>query len=179
MFVVLALATILTALVIRSPDPAGVTHQDPRLDVSARVPEGWHTQSFDDEVGLATHTGFVVSNIPHYFRHPDLRGGETTSGWDMNDLPPHAVVLEISRVVRLPVACNSEAGNMSITAFPLSLEQLETITTGPRYGAPPRRYLGVCLGDGKHFGVHAWFFPQASERYRDLAAELISSIQAS
>jgi hypothetical protein len=179
MFVVLALATILTALVIRSPDPAGVTHQDPRLDVSAHVPEGWHTQSFDDEVGLATHTGFVVSNIPHYFRHPDLRGGETTSGWDMKDLPPHAVVLEISRVVRLPVACSSEAGNMSITAFPLSLEQLETITTSPRYGAPPRRYLGVCLEDGKHFGVHAWFFPQASEHDRDLAAELISSIQAS
>ncbi len=100
-----------------------------------------------------------------------------TSSWDMTDLPARAVVVEISRVIRLAVACNSEVGDMSVTDFPLSLDQFETVTTGPRYGAPPRRYLGVCLEDGRHFGVHVWFFPQASAHDRELAAELISSIE--
>jgi hypothetical protein len=133
--------------------------------------------TFANEVGLATHTGFIASSVDHTFRYPNLGGGEATSAWEMTDVPSDAVVVEISRVDRLPVACHSEDGNMSITKFPLSLDRLEFIATGPQHGAPPRGYLGVCLEDGKHFGVHAWFFPQASERDRELAAELISSLE--
>lgn len=155
-----------------------MTHHDPRLDVSARIPEGWHIQSFYDRVGFARHTGFVVSNIPHHFRHPR---GEATSAWDMSDLPPHAVVIDVSRIVAglAPVACNAERGGVSATDFPLSLDRFRTITGATRYGDPPRRYLRVCLEDGSDFGVHVWFLPQASEHDRDLAAELISSIEPS
>jgi hypothetical protein len=168
---------ILVTVAIRSEEPAGVLHHDPRLDVSARIPKGWHTQTFDNDVGLATHTGFVVSSVAHTFGYPDLRGGKSTSEWDMTDLPPHAVVVEISRVVRLPVACNSEEGNMSVTDLPLSLDDFDVIRTGRRYGSPPRQFIGVCLDNGRHFGVNAWFFLDASHSDRALAAELITSIE--
>lgn len=175
---VLALGAIVAALLIRNPQPAGVTHHDPRLDISVRVPEGWHTQSFDDRVGFATHTGFIVSNVPHHFRHPL---GEATSAWDMSELPANAVVVDVSRVVAgLDVGpCNAERGGVSATDFPISLDRFRTITGASRFGGPPRRYLRVCLEDGSDFGVHAWLFPQASERDRNLAAELISSITPS
>jgi hypothetical protein len=170
------MGAIVAALVMRNPQPAGVIHHDPRLDVSARFPEGWQTQSFDDRVGFATHTGFVVSNVPHHFRHPR---GEATTTWDMTDLPPNAVVVDVSRIITslAPIAGDSAEG-VSATDFPLSLDRFRTITGASRYGDPPRRYLRVRLEDGSEFGVHVWFLPRASEKDRDLAEDLIASIEA-
>jgi len=151
-----------------------------RIDASAVVPEGWHTQSFDNNLGLATHTGVLVSNVDHTFEYPDLSGGRATSSWDMGDLPPHAVVVEISEVVRIPVRCNSEGeGDMPVTNFPLSLDEANAATTRSNQGEPHRRYIGVCLRNGKHFGVHTGFFPQASDGDRKLAKEIVSSIETS
>lgn len=172
----LIVAGILVALVTGGNGPELLMHHDARIDVSAGVPQRWHTQNFDNEVGLATHTGFVVSNVKRTFTYPDLRGGMATTSWNMMDLPPHAVVVEISESVRLPVVCDAE-GNLPVTDFPLSLEAADVITTGRSWGAPPRHYISACLDNGKHFGVHAWFFPNASHSDRELAAALINSIE--
>ena len=64
-----------------------------------------------------------------------------------------------------------------MTDFPLSLDDAEMIKSGPRYGSPPRLYIQVCLVNGNTFTVNAWFFPEASARDRELADELISSIE--
>jgi hypothetical protein len=131
-------------------------------------------------VGLATHAGVLVSNVEHTFTYPDLSGGRSTSSWDMTGLPPDAVVVEVSEVVRLPVACNSDdGGDMPVTDFPLTLDDADAMTGRSRHGAPPRHYIGVCLHDGKHFGVHAWFFPQASDGDRKLVEDIVSSIETS
>lgn len=169
--------SILVALAVRSNRPPGLARHVTRLDVSARIPATWHTQTFDNDVGLATHTGFVVSNLPHRFDYPDLGGGRSTSAWDMSAVPPHAVVVELSRVVRLPGACNAGPWNEPVTNFPLSLDDAEMIKSGPRFGSPPRLYIPVCHVNGNHFTVNAWFFPEASARDRELADELIGSIE--
>jgi hypothetical protein len=172
----LLVASLFVALT--GEQPALFTLNSSRINVSAVVPEGWHTQRFDNNVGLATHTGVLVSNVDHTFEYPDLSGGRATSSWDMGDLPPHAVVVEISEVVRIPVACNSEdGGDTPVTNFPLSLDNADATTMRSSHGAPPRHYVGVCLGNGMHFGVHTWFFPQASDGDRKLAEEIVSSIE--
>jgi hypothetical protein len=172
----ITVTAMLVTFAARSERPPDLARHDPRLHVSAAIPKGWPTQSFDNEVGNATHTGFVVSNVAHTFGYPGLGGGGATSAWDMTKLPPHAVVVEIGRVVRFAVKCNSEDGNMPVTDFPLSLDDAEIINTGPRFGSPPRLYIPVCLNNGSHFTVHAWFFPEATARDRGLAEELVSSI---
>jgi hypothetical protein len=169
--------SILVTLAVRSDRPHSLARHDTRLDVSARIPAMWHTQTFDNDLGLATHTGFVVSNVPHRFDYPDLGGGRSTSAWDMSAVPPHAVVVELGSVVRLAGACNAELGNEPVTDFPLSLDDADMIKSGPRFGSPPRLYIPVCLVNGNHFSVNAWFFPEASARDRELADELISSIE--
>jgi hypothetical protein len=169
----------LVFLLTRSEHPQLVFHHDSRLGVSARVPPAWHIQAFDNNVGLATHTGFVVSNVAHTFTYPDLTGGRSTSGWDMTELPSYAVVVEISRVVRLDVACNSGEENMTVTNFPLSLEDPGVVRARRVHGSPPRHYIGVCLRNGENFGIHTWLFPEASLRDSKLARELIASIRPS
>jgi hypothetical protein len=171
---VLAVGAIATALVIRNPQPAGTVHHDPRLDVSARIPEGWHIQSFDDRVGFATHTGFVVSNVAHDFRHPR---GQAVTTWDLSDLPPHAVVIDISRIIAGLDVGGGQAGGPPATDFPLSLDRFRSYTKASQFGVPPRLYFRVLLEDGSDFGVHVWFLPEASDHDRDLAEDLISSIE--
>lgn len=136
----LLVMSILVALAVRSDRPPVLARHDTRLDVSARIPTMWHTQTFDNDLGLATHTGFVLSNVPHRFDYPDLGGGRSTSAWDMSAVPPHAVVLELGRVVRLAGACNAEPWDEPVTDFPLSLDDADMIKSGPRFGSPPRLY---------------------------------------
>jgi hypothetical protein len=168
---------ILVAVAKLRAGPDLVSYEDSRLDVSARVPESWQRQAFDSDLGLVTHTGFLVSNVQHTFRYPRLGGGVSTSAWDMGALPPNTLVIEVGEVVRFNVPCNSEDGNMRVTEFPLSLDEAETVESGPRYGAPPRLYIPICLDNGDNFNVNAWFFPQASDQDRELAYEMVSSVR--
>jgi hypothetical protein len=145
--------------------------RDTRAGVSGRYPASWSRQVFDDDLGLATHTGVVFSNVPHHFEYPDLPEGSSTSAWDYEGLPDDAVVVEVSETVRFSFACKNT------TPFPLSLSDGHLAQDKPAYGAPPRLFISACIQGRNALDVHVLVFPDASARDRAAARDLVESIR--
>jgi hypothetical protein len=167
--VMVALPMALAVVVTGSPAHTWTTWIDPRTGVAGRYPADWHLQSFDDNLGLATHTGMVFSNVAHHFEYPDLPEGRATSAWDYEDLPDDAVVIEVSQTVRLSILCKR-------TTLPLSLDDGQLSRDRPSYGAPPRLFIPACIEGRNGIGVHVLFFPETSARDRLAARTFVESI---
>ncbi|MFN2587831.1 MAG: hypothetical protein ABR613_06925 [Actinomycetota bacterium] len=152
------------------PNPADgwITFTHPDLPWSWRHPPGWHVQTFDAPVGLATHEGAVLSNVRHRFAHPDLRRAET-GAWDFRQVPAHAVALELSQSIRLAIVCRKT------TETPLRLGRAEVVRG--EYGSPPRRFLSLCVRGQSNFGLHVWFGKDASAADAAAARKVVRSIR--
>ena len=162
------------AFLLTRPSPIGPfsdgdLHRDAALGVEAPYPNDWHLQSFDNDLGLARHSGFVLSSRPHHFEYPDLGGGRSTSSWDMRGLSTTAVVIEISQVERFPIRCRRTS------AFPMSLDK--AVEARPRWGSSPRLFLSACVEDTKGFNVHAWIGSEADPRDAAAAFKIVESIR--
>jgi hypothetical protein len=166
----LALAAILIAIVAGSRARTWAHWQDDRTGVAGRYPAAWHRESFDDNLGLATHTGMVFSNVPHHFEYPDLPEGRSTSAWDYEDLPDDAVVVEVSKTVRFDLTCKR-------TTLPLSLSDGNLSRDKPAYGAPPRLFIPGCIEGRNGIGVHVLVFPDASPRDVRAVRTFVGSIR--
>lgn len=123
-----------------SPTSQMSTHQLPELGIEFDYPWNWHLQEFDENLGLASMTGALVSNIRHDLHHPDLGPDEGTSAWDMRGLPEDLIVISFEQLDRH----NSEATGDE--RLPLELANAlvsEDAKHGvDTYGAPqPRLFL--------------------------------------
>lgn len=148
------------------------THTDERLELQADYPSDWYLQTFNMNLGLGDHVGFVISNVNHDFEHPDLDGGEFVQNWDMRALPDSAVVIEVSLHARFTyVPCER-----SRNEFPLDLSTYVLARDHHSYGAPPRLWTSPCIDGSYLFGNHVWFFPDASAEDRKTAETIVESI---
>ncbi|HEV2755777.1 MAG TPA: hypothetical protein VG318_08380 [Actinomycetota bacterium] len=136
---------------------------------SWRHPRGWRVQTFDRTVGLATHEGAVVSNVRHRFDYPELGAGERTSAWDFRRVPSHAVVVELSQVIRLVHVCRKT------TETPLSLADSEVVRGA--YGSPPRLWQTLCLRGQSNFGLNVWLGADSTPEDRAAARKVVRSIR--
>lgn len=169
--VVAATLVAAVAVAVTSTPVTWATWRDPRVGVSGRYPPGWSHQYFDDQVGPATHTGVVFSNVAHHFDYPDLPTGSSTSAWDYRALPDDAVVVEVSATIRFEIMCRRT------TAFPLALSDGHRAQDKPAYGAPPRLFIPACIEGGNGLGVHVLVWPDASQRDRDAARDIVEMIK--
>ncbi|MGH2731021.1 MAG: hypothetical protein ACRDJI_10500 [Actinomycetota bacterium] len=154
----------------RDDVPRGwTTKEDPRLGLTIQYPMTWEVQRFDNRVGRATHTGLIISNVVHHFRHPELVRGSVTSSWDMRDLPDHAVVVEVSQISRIVELCGETS------SFPLALEDAQVVSGV--WGSPPRLFLPGCAGGKYRFGLHVWMWPDSSYGDRRIARQIVQSVR--
>ncbi|MDQ4025286.1 MAG: hypothetical protein M3217_07330 [Actinomycetota bacterium] len=151
-----------------APADGWVTFTHPDQPWSWRHPPGWRVQTFDT-VGLATHEGAVLSNVRHRFDYPDLRSGGETSAWDFRHVPDHAVVVELSQVIRLMGNC------AKTTETPLSLGDSE-VTRGA-YGSPPRLWQSLCVRGQSNYGLNVWLGENASRADEAAARKVVRSIR--
>jgi hypothetical protein len=168
---IVALAVVLGAMVAGSRARTWTSWRDPRIGVAGHYPAAWHRESFDDRVGLATHTGMIFSNIPHHFEYPELPEGSATSAWDLEDLPDDAVVVEVSQTIRIDIRCTRT------TPFPLALENAQRAHDKPSFGAPSRLFLPACIEGRSGIGIHVHLFPSASGREIDAVERFVESIR--
>lgn len=116
-----------------------------QLGIEVDYPSNWYLQPFDEDLGLARHSGAVISNVEHRFVHPDPSGTDSTSAWDMSGLPEGVIVLSFQQLDRH----NFEAKRT--TGFPLDLEDARVSRDDDTYGAPQPRYFIPFAVDG-HLG---------------------------
>lgn len=116
------------------------THQLPELGIEFDYPSNWHLQEFGDDLGLASMTGALVSNIRHDFHHPDLGPNAGTSAWDMRDLPDDLVVISFEQLDRHNFeATRSKGLPLELDNAVVSQDAKDGVDT---YGAPqPRLFL--------------------------------------
>jgi hypothetical protein len=169
---VVALAVVLGLVVAdNSPSRTWTSWHDVRTGVGGRHPASWHRQSFDDRIGLATHTGMVFSNVAHHFDYPKLPEGASTSLWDYEQLPDDAVVVEVSQTIRFDLDCRRS------TSFPLSLTDGHLARDRPAYGGPPRLFIQACIEGQSGIGVHILVFPDAPAPAIDAIRRFVESIR--
>ena len=171
----IAVVSALFAYTMRSTpehvdDPLLVTHVDKRLGVQFEYPTAWYLQSFNNLVGMATHTGFILSSKNHYFQYPNLGLSRATSQWDMRTVPRDAVVVEVAETVRFEIRCKKTKN------FPPALEDAQKVGSGPSYGAPKRFYIPICRKGLNGFHVFVWEFPESSITEREAAVSVVESI---
>jgi hypothetical protein len=149
-----------------------ISFRHPEQGWSWRYPSNWHLQTFDDQVGFASHAGAILSSSPHHFDYPHIEGG-STSLFDFTTVPHDAVTIEFSQTLRFELPCKRT------TATPIDLGNLKLAHDDPKYayGEPPRHWMSVCVEGRSGFGLHVWIGPLAS--YEDIAAlrSVVSSIR--
>lgn len=145
---------------------------DARLKIGLRYPRGWSIDHFENDLGLATHTGVLLSNVDVELRYPDLPSGATTL-WDMHDLPDHTVVVEVSRAPRFSVPCDETS------PFPLPLPTAAQEPTEPSYGAPPKYFVTACVEGRLPFNVFVYAFPHVDPVDLVRAWQVVASITPS
>ena len=118
---------------------AMTTFELEELGIAIDYPSQWQLQPFDEDLGMAHHTGAVISNVRHRFVHPYPGRSSSTSAWNMQGLPEGLIVLSFQQLDRHNFEARRNQG------FPLSLENAilshdaeEGIDT---YGAPQPRYF--------------------------------------
>jgi hypothetical protein len=144
------------------PSPEGWT---------ARYPDGWYVREFSGPVGHISLSGAFFSNVAYDFHHPDLGPNEVTSAWDLSSFPRDGVAVEFERF---------EGGPASIqlgpdTPFPLSLADTSAVhnSSTPEWGG--QRIIAI-VHDGSSYTLNVWFGPDASQKDRDIARLLVSTV---
>jgi hypothetical protein len=160
----------------RGPEPGmdptnWPVHEVHQLGLTFRYPSTWRVQPFEEMVGHAGFTGAVVSNLDHTFRHPDLGPNEATSAWDLRGLPDDAVVLSIERVdaIGMPRAHTD-------SPRPLDLGRAREQDRYRPDATWEHLWLPFVL-DGLHDSVRVWFGPEASDHDREVARQIVASIE--
>ena len=175
-----AVIALLTLTITAAPETAysrpTLTHLDRSLDVQVTYPKGWHLQTFSNSVGMAIHSGFILSTESHRFEYPEQEAPEgvikETNLWDMNELPNNAVVVEVSETPSHGFLCERT------WHFPPVIEEARRVQYRPSFGTPAGLLLAVCREGHDWFNVNVWHFPGSSEEDRETAREIVDSISA-
>ncbi|HEY7873580.1 MAG TPA: hypothetical protein VIG64_00505 [Actinomycetota bacterium] len=171
--IAILIAMLGTAVVVSYPPWTWGAASDRPLKVHFHYPRGWSVAHFENDLGLVTHTGTLVSNLDHDFRYPDLGPGSATSAWEMTGLPDDTVLVEISRAPRFAMPCRDT------DRFPLPLSTAARSSNEPLYGAPRYYWLRGCIEDRPSFGVFVYLFPDAGARDALRAWQIVRSIRPS
>lgn len=158
-----------------SPSSQVSTHQLPDLGIEFDYPSNWHLQEFDDNLGLASMTGALVSNVEHGFEHPDVGEGGSTSAWDMRGLPEDLIVVSFEQLDRH----NFEAKRTR--RLPLDLESAVVSQDAKHhvdtYGAPqPRLFLPFSVAGHLSSGAQVFIGDVGSEE-RDVVERILASVR--
>lgn len=176
-----AAAVAVTFWLRRDPSPTippttyTSTHQLPALGIEFDYPSYWHLQEFGDNVGLASMTGALVSNIEHEFHHPDLGPHEGTSAWDMRELPDDLIVVSFEQLDRH----NFEARRTK--SLPLFLDDAvvtrDPADNVPTYGAPqPRLFLPFAVKGHLNSGAQV-FIGDVGTHEREVVEAILASVR--
>jgi hypothetical protein len=133
-------------------------------------PGTWRPQAFDDEVHYRFY-GVLISNAGIKLAHPDL-GPELTTGWDMTELPPDAVVVQVSHTLG--------PGNPPerSTDFPVSLDDARRVEVRDNYGAPqPRLWIPLKVAGGYAYQISVWIGEDAVSSDRAIAERIVESVK--
>ena len=138
--------------------------------LTVHFPGSWRPQAFDDEVHYRFY-GVLISNPGIKLAHPDL-GSELTTAWDMTELPPDAVVVEVSHTL------GPDNPPERSTDFPVSLEDAQRVDVRDNYGAPqPRLWIPLKVAGGHAYEVSVWIGEDAAASDRAIAERIVESVK--
>ena len=157
----------------RRPPPASldtlrwVPHTDPDADWSVRYPREWHLQ-IDDGSCPFQHEQILVTNVGHDLQHPEIGGGGCTDQWDMRELSPGFVVLE------LETPADVAHGREKVA---LSLKEARISSPVPEFGVPARVWIPVWIDRQHQYLVRLWLGPIATQHDQKVVQQVVSSIR--